>query len=135
MKEIATPEEVEVFKLFMNLEEQYFVEPLREVIVKRGGYTLLLAAALPQKAGTIGGISHKPANMTLADCMDMLLELNPKNELLVHDESGKELWEDVATSTPKASAKVAHLFYDPKGKRLFITGEKYLPQVLSNPIS
>ena len=134
VKEIPTPEEVEVYSLFMNLNEEYFVEPVREVIVKRGGYTLLLAADNPQKVSGITGLSHRPANMTLADCMDMLLELNPKNELLCHDESGAGLWEDVATSTPAPVAKVSHLFYDQKGKRLFIASDKYLPQVLNNPI-
>ena len=134
VKEIPSPEEVEVYSLFMNLNEEYFVEPVREVIVKRGGYTLLLAPAIPQKVSTIAVISHKPANMTLADCMDMLLELNPKNELLCHDESGAELWEDVAASKPVPEAKVSHMFYDEKGKRLFITNDVYLPKVLNNQI-
>ena len=134
VKEIPSPEEVEVYSLFMNLNEEYFVEPVREVIVKRGGYTLLLAPAITQKVSTINVISHKPANMTLADCMDMLLELNPKNELLCHDESGAELWEDVAASKPVPEAKVSHMFYDQKGKRLFITNDVYLPKVLNNQI-
>lgn len=134
VKEIPSPEEVEVFSLFMNLNEEYYVEPVREVIVKRGGYTLLLATDNPQKAATVNSISHKPANMTLADCMDMLLELSQKNELLCHDVSGSGLWEDVATSTPVSEAKVAHLFFDEKGKRLFITNDVYLPKVLNNQI-
>lgn len=135
VKEIPTPEEVEVYCLFMNQNEEYFVEPVREVIVKRGGYTLLLSPNIPQKISGINGISRRPANMTLADCMDMLLELNPKNELLAYHESGAELWEDVATSTPVPEAKVSHLFYDKKGKRLFITNDVYLPKVLNNQIA
>ena len=134
VKEIPSPEEVEVFRLFMTLNEELFVTPVREVIVKRGGYTLLQTGGTPQKAGAINVISHKPANMTLADCMDMLLELNPKNELLCHDESGAELWEDVAASKPVPEAKVSHMFYDDKGKRLFITNDVYLPKVLNNQI-
>ena len=135
VKEIPSPEEVEVFSLFMNLNEEYYVEPVREVIVKRGGYTLLLATDNPQKAANVNSISHKPANMTLADCMDMLLELSQKNELLAYESSGADLWEDVTTGTPHPSAQVTHLFYDDKSKRLFLAGDKYMPQVISNKIA
>ena len=135
VKEIPTPEEVEVFRLFMTLNEELFVTPVREVIVKRGGYTLLQTGGTPQKAGAINGICHKPANMTLADCMDMLLDLTQKNELLTYESSGADLWEDVTTGTPHPSAQVAHLFYDDKSKRLFLAGDKYMPQVISNKIA
>ena len=135
VKEIPSPEEVEVYRLTMNHNAEYYVEPVREVVVKRGGYTLLLAASLPQKASAISGVARRPANMTLADCMDMLLELSQKNELLAYDDSGAELWENVAQSTPTPPALVAHLFYDEKGKRLFITSERYLPDVLQNKIA
>ena len=51
-------------------------------------------------------MGETPTNMTLADCMDMLLDLTQKNELLTYESSGADLWEDVTKGTPQPSAQV-----------------------------